>query len=317
MTTPQPPQPPDWYRPDRRQVWQECLREIQATGNTNPNPERLDALVGHIMRYREASRLLDQTQILINRDGTPIENPALAILAKEEQAVQRARREFGLTRKTLPPVELEPRQPSEPPTPISQGRWCDQHGRYECVSNRSDATTCHGSPVKGFPRCRKHLGMSLDDPRVLVAQMDRRNPMAGQPKDITPVQALLWRVRVVAGEVERLDTIIASMEGDDLIYGITRVEEKQDFGDTPERVTVREARLHQWLLLRAQRERMLHENCQAAIRAGIQEQVVDLLKQEAATLARVMLLGFERMGIPPDDPRIPVVIPEVVRELAA
>ena len=319
MTTPIGPEPPDWYDAPRRAIWQRCVTDILVnTNNTNISIERLDALVGHITRYQRAQQLAATSDILINRDGIPVDNPVLKVLATEEQAVQKLRREFGLTKKTLPDIPLT--STSDGQKPIGgqgEGRWCDQHNRRECTSLRSNRETCHGIAVKGFPRCKKHLGYAIDDPVVIVAQLERNNPLAGRPMNITPMQALVWRVRVLAGEVARLDAKVQSLEGDDLVFGVTSVEEKEDYGDSPERTVRRETQLNQWILLRAQRERMLHEACQAALRAGIQEQVVDLLKQEAVMMAKLLVKALGLFDIPEDDPRIPVVIPEMIRELTA
>ena len=53
-------------------------------------------------------------------------------------------------------------------TPMRQGRWCDQHGRWECVCPRkSGRGTCHGTPVKGSDRCRMHLGKQAE---VVIAE---------------------------------------------------------------------------------------------------------------------------------------------------
>lgn len=38
-------------------------------------------------------------------------------------------------------------------------RWCDEHGRWECVGNRSRGRgICHGTPPKGCRHCNIHAG---------------------------------------------------------------------------------------------------------------------------------------------------------------
>lgn len=314
--TPPVPAPPQWYTAPMRTVWEQEAAEIIDLGHKRPlNPDRLNALVGHIMRARRASELMATSDVLINRDGVPVDNPLRQIISDEEQAAQKIRREFGLTRRPLPPDTTRPDTALMPPTAITPlGRWCDVHQRRECESRRANGEQCHGSCVATFARCRKHLGMSLSDPRVVLAKAEAKNPLAGQPKDIGPAQALLWRVRVYAGEVERLDQRIASMSEDELMYGTTRTELKEDYGDVPERVTVREERLSPWLVLRAQREKALQDACTAAIRADVSEKLVEMVKMEAALLARLIISALGKLGIT-DDEQVKTVVRGAVAEL--
>jgi phage terminase small subunit len=312
--TEHPLQPPGYLNAEGRAIWADYLREIMAAGTAvHVNGSRLLELVTATQRHNRAAALLAQTDILVDRDGTPAPNPALAVQAQAASAIERLRKEFGLTRRQLPPQAT--RAPHA--TPQNEGRWCGQHGRRECTSSRSRGRgECHGPAVLGFPRCRQHLGLRPEtSPEHLAAVEQRANPLAGEPMDITPLQALMWRVRVLAGEVARLDAVVAAVAEEDLVFGV--ISETEEEGDTPARRTTRGARLSQWLVLRESRERMLHSACESAIRAGVQEQVVDLLKQEAATLHRVLVGALGRLGIEPDDPRIPVVLPEVIRELTA
>lgn len=309
-------EPPDWYDEERRTVWTQYMAEALAAGTTAIiNPDRLDALVGHTLAYRQASRLRGQTPPLVMRDGRAVENPVLKVVNAEETAVQKYRREFGLTKKQLPLQELTI-TPKAPPTPMDGARWCGEHNRRECVSQkRGGRGDCHGPAVLGQPRCQTHLGMALDDPRVVLGQEQARNPLKGEPLDIGPAEALLWRVQVIAGEVARLDILVAQIEADDLVFGVTMVEEAEDFGDSPARTTRQEARLNMWLQLRAQREHQLSDACSAALRANIEDRLVRVAEQEGMLMRRLMLAVLSDFGVRQDDPRLAEVIPRRYAEI--
>jgi hypothetical protein len=205
------------------------------------------------------------------------------------------------------------------PAPMGQqGRWCTEHQRYECTCNRSRGRgLCHGPAVLGIPRCKAHAGIDINsDPAHLLAQQQRANPLAGEPMDIGPSEALLWRVRVLAGEVSRLDDLIAGLERDELVFGTVR-EETTQTADGEFTKTTSEARMNVWLVLRAQRERMLQEACEAALRANIEERLVRLAEQQGAAIHRLLITVLGDFGIPVTDPRIPQVLPMRLRELTA
>ena len=155
-----------------------------------------------------------------------------------------------------------------------------------------------------------------EDANHLLALEQRRNPMAGQPMDIGPAEALLWRVRVLAGEVARLDEVIAGLEADELVWGKTH-EVDDDTGAQPGTKTTYGARVNTWLIIRAQRERALQDACEAALRANIEERMVRLAEQQGASIHRLLMNVLTDFGVPLDDPRIGVIVPRRLRELTA
>jgi hypothetical protein len=162
-----------------------------------------------------------------------------------------------------------------------------------------------------------HVGKHLaDDPQHILAVAQHSNPIAGQPMDIGPAEALLWRVRVLAGEVSRLDDLIAGLERDELVYGITR-EESTETPDGLLTRTVTESRINVWVVLRHQREQMLATACEAALRANIEERLVRLAEQQGAVIHHLLITVLVDFGISSDDPRIPQIIPQRLRELSA
>jgi hypothetical protein len=72
-----------------------------------------------------------------------------------------------------------------------------------------------------------------------------------------------------------------------------------------------------WQQIRQSREAVLQSNCEAALRANVAERLVDLQVQQAQNLQRFIMALLGDFGIPADDPRIPVVVPQRLRELDA
>jgi hypothetical protein len=51
--------------------------------------------------------------------------------------------------------------PDSPHIVAGGARWCEQHGRGECVRNRSRGRgICHGTAIRGTDACKQHSGVS-------------------------------------------------------------------------------------------------------------------------------------------------------------
>jgi len=302
--------------PEGRAIWNGYLRVITAAGMTaRINEHQLLRIVALTQEHQRATALLAQTDILIDADGTPKPSPALDVQERTGRQLADLERRLGLNRLTplhtgqlhVPPEQLKPPK---------LGRWCEEHKRHECTAMRSRGRgICHGPAVAGYARCKQHVGKRLaTDPVHLNAIAQRANPLAGEPMDIGPAEALLWRVRVLSGEVARLDELIGSLEAEELVWG-KLTEEENDSGEFPGKKTVKGARMSVWLTLREQRERALHSACEAALRANIEERLVRLAETQGAVMHKVILAALADFGIRSDDPRIPLVLPGRIRQL--
>jgi P27 family predicted phage terminase small subunit len=303
--------PPPFLSPESRRIWTETREQLLASGTiARVNPDALLAFVSAVSSHRRATQLLEQTDVLVEDATThkPAANPALEVQQRAATVIDKFTRQFGLNRRTLQPMTA-----ADPMT--VRGRWCETHSRWECTANRTRGRgLCHDIAVLGLGRCRNHAGVKISEsPAHLLAQQRQRNPMAGEPMDITPAKALLWRVGVIAAEVARLDELIAALEADELVWGKVKETEGEEEG----RRTEYAARLNVWLLIRKQREDALHAACTAAISAGLEERLVRVAEAQGALFHRIMITALGRFGIPPDDARIPEIMPAVIRELTA
>jgi P27 family predicted phage terminase small subunit len=307
--------PPVFLNDQQRTIWVSAVAQLLAAGSTaRVNPDALLAYVSAVATHQRATALLAQTDILVQRDGKPVANPALTVQREAAQVIARFTRQFGLNRPNTSATE-----PISGPDPIAnRGRYCETHKRWECTAKKTRGRgLCHAIAALGVGRCVDHAGVKLSEyaPHILAVER-QRNPLAGQPMDIGPSEALLWRVRVLAGEVSRLDDLIASLERDELVFGVVR-EETTQTADGEFTKTTQEARMNVWLVLRAQREKMLQDACEAALRANIEERLVRLAEQQGAAIHRLLITVLGDFGIPVTDPRIPQVLPMRLRELTA
>lgn len=312
------PQPPAWLNAESQRIWAATVSQLGDAGAADRvNPDSLLAYVSAVATHQRATNLLGQTDILVQRDGKPAANPALDVQRQAATVIAQFERRYRLGRAAGGEhlAAVIPMQPQ----PGMQPRWCEQHKRSECTRPRSRGRgTCHGPAVLGLDRCRMHAGVdTAADPAHVLAVERRRNPLAGEPMDIGPAEALLWRVRVLSGEVSRLDEKIAALEEDALVFGVT--EEKLTTGgaDGPVSSTTRTARLSVWVVLREKREQTLHAACEAALRANIEERLVRLAEQQGAVIYRLLLTVLADFGVAEDDPRIPELLPMRLRELTA
>jgi P27 family predicted phage terminase small subunit len=311
-------EPPSFIQGETLRIWRATVTQLLAAGTTaRANPDALLAYVSAVATHQRSTAVLAQTDIIVQRDGKAVPNPALQVQRQAASTIARLSRQLGLNRTAASqPGPMQTPNPSQEGQ--NRGRWCDEHRRWECTrGKKSNPGHCHSPSVLGYTACRMHVGKRLDDdPQHILAIEQQANPLRGQPLDIGPAEALLWRVRVLAGEVSRLDEMIAGLERDELVYGITREESTE----TPDGVltrTVSESRVNTWVLLRHQRETMLATACEAALRANIEERLVRLAEQQGAVIHRLLLTVLGDFGIGADDPRIAQVVPRRLRELSA
>jgi len=204
--------PPAAYDDERRAIHADALARLTASGRVfRADPEILGVYVEAVRSHRQATRLLEQSNVMIVRDGKAVENPALGIQRRTARAMAEASRALGLDRAPMAPAGL--------PDPIaSLPRWCDEHQRRECRHHRQDGGWCHQYRlVAGLDVCRKHGGKSLEElradgrRRAAEAQASRELARLDVPPVTNPLdelarlagQAVAWKDQM-AGKVNEL-----------------------------------------------------------------------------------------------------------------
>lgn len=204
-------------------------------------------------------------------------------------------------------------QPSVP----EHGRWCEQHKRWECTSQRSRGRgECHGSAVADTDRCRMHQGKRAAD---VISEAEARKAVAtyGLPRDISPTEALLEEVRYTAGHVAWLRERVAELEERDLVWGVTEETDTQA-SEFPGTNTTRAAKPNPWLQLYREERKHLLDVTKVAIAVGIEERRVRLAEAQGALLNGVIRRILDRLSLTPEQSALlPLVVPEELRRAAA
>jgi P27 family predicted phage terminase small subunit len=314
MTTPIGPRfaPPAHLDDTRRAIWAETIDRLTASGGLfRADPQVILVYVENIASHRQASQLIAGSNVLITRGDRAVENPALAVQRRSADAIARASRALGLGRTAQPDPMMGGQAPGplEATTPADRtggARWCDEHGRLECVHHRNRRACgcgpgapprpegcCHQAAVPGTPACRNHAGISLAAARER-GQVAIARATYGTPIDIDPVEGLLTAVRWSWGHVCALRRLVEQIEaaaGPDtaagagpLWAGTTRMVTRD--GEVIEQVmTAGEHVILQ--AYNAERDRFTRV-CAAAIAQGVQQQAVDAAKAQAASMGRLL-----------------------------
>ena len=181
---------------------------------------------------------------------------------------------------------------------------------------KSTGLRCQRRPMLGSKVCMVHGGKAG---QVKAAAARRLAEQAAQqavrtlglPVDISPTEALLEEVRWTAGHVAWLRSRVQELESGDLSWGTTKVKTG---GDDEE--ATQEAKPSVWYELYTRERAHLIKVCDAAIRAGVEERRVRLAEQQGDLLALAIRRVLEAFGLG-DDPRVPEVVPAVLREIGA
>lgn len=203
----------------------------------------------------------------------------------------------------------------------AHGRWCEDHGRWECTSPRSRGRgTCHGSAVADLDECRMHLGKKAGPAIAGAKAMEAARQAVityGLPRDISAVDALLEEVRYTAGHVAWLRERVAELEQNDLVWGVTEETDTQA-SEFPGTNTTRAAKPNVWLQLYREERRHLVDVTKAAISAGIEERRVKLAEVQGQMLNGVLKKIFARLLLSPEQSALlPLIVPEELRRAAA
>jgi hypothetical protein len=193
-----------------------------------------------------------------------------------------------------------------------QGHWCEEHTRWECTGNKHGGVRCHKSRLKGLAHCNFHVGRG-----GVVKALAAKRPLDVEPLDMSPGEALLWRVRYIAAEVKALDVIVAGLEAEQVVWGRER-EVATDSGEFPGSQVTYSAKLNVWVQYRQQRERALIDACADAMRANVDERLVRMAEMQGGRIVTALNGIFEDLGLSADQRALlPEVVPRRIRELVA
>lgn len=193
-----------------------------------------------------------------------------------------------------------------------------------CKAVKASGERCGKWAMENQEVCDTHGGRAPQNRAAAERRAQEATAVAacakfGLPIEVTPMQALLQQVRVAAGEVAFYRARVQELTPDQMVHGYTSAQRTRGVSGygrgVDETTTLAQARPHVWVQLLHDSERHLADVCRYALAAGAQEQIVELLKAEAAVLVRALVAVLTRFGIDERDPRIPIVVPEIIQEI--
>ena len=181
-------------------------------------------------------------------------------------------------------------------------RRCQAHAK-------STGGRCRKPVRAGATVCYWHGGAAPQvkvkaDERAHLERARRAAETLGSPADVDPHDALLQEVHRTAGHVAWLAGIVAQLQRDELVRGITKTVYLPDGSRRVEA----EAAVNIWVrLYQAERDHLRRVSVDA-IRAGVEERRVELEAQTAHELAERVRMALVDLGIDPTDPRVRRVV---------
>lgn len=156
-----------------------------------------------------------------------------------------------------------------------------------------------GTDHLGFANCKLHGGLSPTGIKHAAGLQARHLAVE---VDMEPHDALLWCVRVAAGEVVFFTRKISELEETALVVESERVEtdEGGEWGLKTKTVTSTDARLHIWVEGRAHAVDRLAKYAKMAVDAGVEERRVRIAETLSSELSDLLAAVFAAMGATPE-----------------
>lgn len=165
-----------------------------------------------------------------------------------------------------------------------------------CMAKKKSGGHCSfvagwGTDHPGFGRCRIHGGSTPNHQKAAIKH--EATSFYGAPKDMEPIQALLWMIRISAGEVEYLSSKIAEIKPH---------EELED--------TIIGKQVNIWIRERHNAMDRLAAHSASAIKLGLAERAVRVSEMYGEMLYRLLSRIFDELHLTPEQK---AQAPEVIR----
>lgn len=169
----------------------------------------------------------------------------------------------------------------------ASGKTTSANDRPLCGARTRTGGTCRkpagaGTDHVGFGSCKLHAG-STPNGRKHAARVVAES--LAVELDLAPHDALMWCVRVAAGELAFLTTKVAQLEQTALLVEHVR-ERDSDDGSFVERTS--NAQLHVWIRARQDAAERLAKFAKLAIDAGVAERHVRVAEQYGELIAQLI-----------------------------
>lgn len=198
----------------------------------------------------------------------------------------------------------------------------DGHGS-KCGGTNRAGNPCGNAAGKntdhvGIGNCANHGGKTPTQRKAVQIETARRAVTTyGLPREVAPDVALLEEVHRTAGHVAWLGDVVAALEHDELVWGVTDEVDRQatEFSGTD---TTRRAAINVWVVLYQQERKHLASVCKEALAAGIAERQVKLAELQGQLLAKAISSVLDALDLSKEQrARVPEVVPPILRAITA
>jgi hypothetical protein len=177
-----------------------------------------------------------------------------------------------------------------------------------CGAHTKRGASCAKPAGWGTPyrhgRCKLHGGATPTHRKAAQRREAERVVALGLVRDVDPHEALLEELHRAAGHVAWLGEVVAQLERNQVVQGITRTVQLPD-GNRPVETP---AAINVWVKLYQEERDRLVRVARAAIDAGVAERQVRLAEGRAQQLARVITAVLTDLGHDPADEHVRKVV---------
>lgn len=178
----------------------------------------------------------------------------------------------------------------------------DVHGPNYCNAIKRDGKPCsltagQGTDHVGIGRCKFHGGSTPTHMHHAAKTQARMHAVTmGAPINIEPHDALLWCVRIAAGEVSYCNVMVAMLHPDDATGNTVSIKrrplshgkEGDSSHETVEETTIADPALHIWINTRREAIDRLAKFSKMAVDAGVAERQVQLAERYGEAIGNVV-----------------------------
>lgn len=199
------------------------------------------------------------------------------------------------------------------PAGDKQDVLCPTCKQRRCTGTNRDGTRCKQYSLRGARTCRMH-GSATPQTRAKVAREQEQERAElelakaavtyGLSREVDPHRALMEEIHRTAGHVDYLAGVVAQLERDALVRGITRTV---TLPDGSRRIEA-ESAVNVWVKLYQTERDHLRRVCADAIRCGVEERRVELEAQTAQLLASKVRAIVTDLGHDLTDPTVRRVV---------
>lgn len=186
----------------------------------------------------------------------------------------------------------------------------DEH----CNARTRQGTPCQNEAGKGTQhlgegRCSRHGGASPQAELAGVVQLAKREAaVMGRPIDVDPHDAIIECIRIAAGEVQYASEQIWALDESEATGRVTTDIDRRAWGGEQavsyEQTTHGPPALNIWIAIRHQAMDRLVKYSEVALRAGVEQQLVDAATKYASEIAQMARQLAISLGHDPADPKV-------------